>query len=49
MASVAVLFSLNYIISKIGMHVFNPLTFAYLRIIGATVILKPSVVGRKDS
>ena len=39
MASVAVLFSLNYIISKIGMHVFNPLTFAYLRIIGAAVIL----------
>ena len=39
MASVAVLFSLNYIVSKIGMHAFNPLTFAYLRIIGATVIL----------
>ncbi|HEX9460373.1 MAG TPA: DMT family transporter, partial [Thermoanaerobaculia bacterium] len=35
----AVLFSLNYIISKIGMHVFNPLTFAYLRIIAAAVIL----------
>lgn len=39
MASVAVLFALNYIVSKIGMHAFNPLTFAYLRIIGATVIL----------
>jgi drug/metabolite transporter (DMT)-like permease len=39
MASVAVLFAINYIISKIGMHVFNPLTFAYLRVIGATIIL----------
>jgi drug/metabolite transporter (DMT)-like permease len=39
MASVGVLFSLNYIVSKIGMHAFNPLTFAYLRIIGAAIIL----------
>jgi drug/metabolite transporter (DMT)-like permease len=39
MASVSVLFAINYIISKIGMHVFNPLTFAYLRVIGAAIIL----------
>jgi drug/metabolite transporter (DMT)-like permease len=39
MASVAVLFATNYIISKIGMHVFNPLTFAYLRVLAAAIIL----------
>src|SRR5947209_1137790 len=39
MASVSVLFAINYIISKIGMHVFNPLTFAYLRVLAAAIIL----------
>src|SRR5258708_17554748 len=39
MASVAVLFSLNYIISKFGLHSFNPLTFAYLRIVSSALIL----------
>jgi drug/metabolite transporter (DMT)-like permease len=39
MASVSVLFAINYIISKLGMHVFNPLTFAYLRVVGAAIIL----------
>jgi len=39
MASVAVLFSLNYIISKFGLHSFNPLTFAWLRVVGAAIIL----------
>src|SRR6476659_9729256 len=39
MATVAVLFAINYIISKIGMHVFNPLTFAYLRVLAAAIIL----------
>lgn len=39
MATVAVLFSLNYIISKIGLHAFNPLTFAYLRIVSSAIIL----------
>lgn len=39
MAAVSVLFAINYIISKIGMHVFNPLTFAYLRVVGAAIIL----------
>lgn len=39
LASVAVLFSLNYIISKFGLHSFNPLTFAYLRILSSAIIL----------
>jgi drug/metabolite transporter (DMT)-like permease len=39
MAAVSVLFAINYIISKIGMHVFNPLTFAYLRVLAAAIIL----------
>src|SRR3954452_25453444 len=39
MASVSVLFAINYIISKIGMHVFNPLTFAYLRVLAAAILL----------
>ena len=39
MATVAVLFSLNYVISKIGLHSFNPLSFAYLRIVSSALIL----------
>ena len=39
MAAVSVLFAINYIISKIGMHVFNPLTFAYLRVLAAAIVL----------
>jgi drug/metabolite transporter (DMT)-like permease len=39
MATVSVLFAINYIISKLGMHVFNPLTFAYLRVLAAAIIL----------
>jgi drug/metabolite transporter (DMT)-like permease len=39
LASVAVLFSLNYVISKFGLHSFNPLTFAYLRIVSSAIIL----------
>ncbi|MGH9421042.1 MAG: DMT family transporter, partial [Thermoanaerobaculia bacterium] len=39
MASVAVLFSLNYIFSKFALRSFNPLTFTYLRIAGAALIL----------
>src|SRR5260370_3280809 len=39
MASVAVLFSLNYIISKFGLHSFNPLTFADVRIVSSAIIL----------
>ena len=39
MFSVAALFSANYIISKLGMRAFNPLVFAYLRVLGAAVVL----------
>jgi drug/metabolite transporter (DMT)-like permease len=39
MAGVSVLFSLNYIISKIGLHAFNPLTFAWLRIAASALII----------
>lgn len=39
MATVALLFSLNYIISKIGLHAFNPLTFAWLRVAASAIIL----------
>ena len=39
MIAVATLFSLNYIISKIGMRAFTPFVFAYLRIAGAALIL----------
>ena len=36
---VAILFSSNYIISKLAMNSFSPMTFAYLRILGAAVVL----------
>ncbi len=37
--SVAALFSLNYIISKVGMRSFSPLSFAYLRVLGSALLL----------
>ena len=39
MFSVAALFSANYIISKLGMRAFNPLVFAYLRVVGGAILL----------
>jgi len=39
LTSVAVLFSLNYIISKIALGAFNAFTFAYLRVLGAAIVL----------
>jgi drug/metabolite transporter (DMT)-like permease len=36
---VALLFSLNYIVSKLGMKEFAPLAFAWLRVAGAALIL----------
>jgi drug/metabolite transporter (DMT)-like permease len=39
--SVALLFSLNYLISKLGMRELSPLTFAWLRVTGAALILAP--------
>lgn len=37
--TVATLFSLNYIISKLAMHAFTPVTFAYLRIVGSAALI----------
>ncbi len=37
--SVAALFSLNYVISKLGLHAFSPLVFAYLRVLLAALVL----------
>jgi drug/metabolite transporter (DMT)-like permease len=36
---VALLFSLNYIVSKVAMNAFTPLTFAFLRVSGSAVAL----------
>ena len=44
--TVALLFSLNYLISKLGMREFAPLTFAWLRILGAAIIL--SLIARNE-
>jgi drug/metabolite transporter (DMT)-like permease len=37
--TVAALFSANYIISKLGMRAFAPLSFAYLRVLGSALLL----------
>jgi drug/metabolite transporter (DMT)-like permease len=37
--TVAILFSLNYIISKLAMQAFAPLVFAYLRVLGSAILL----------
>ena len=39
LAVVALLFSLNYIISKVALGTFNPVVFAYLRIVGSAIVL----------
>jgi drug/metabolite transporter (DMT)-like permease len=39
LTTVAILFSANYIISKLAMRTFNPLVFAYLRVVGAAIVL----------
>lgn len=38
--AVAALFSLNYIVSKIAMRAFSPIVFAYLRILGAALVMQ---------
>jgi drug/metabolite transporter (DMT)-like permease len=43
---VAFLFSINYVISKLGMREFAPLSFAWLRVVGAALIL--GVIARRD-
>jgi drug/metabolite transporter (DMT)-like permease len=47
LVTVALLFSLNYIISKLGMREFAPLTFAWLRCAGAAVLLAIFARGEK--
>jgi drug/metabolite transporter (DMT)-like permease len=54
LTTVAVLFSVNYIISKLSMQSFAPLVFAYLRVVGSALILNllvrdPEPVSRADS
>ena len=44
--TVALLFSANYLISKLGMREFAPLSFAWLRVAGAAVLL--GIVARGD-
>jgi len=39
LVAVALLFSLNYVASKIGMHAFTPLSFGYLRVLGSAIVL----------
>lgn len=43
--TVAALFSLNYIISKLAMHAFAPLSFAWLRVAGSAILLTPFIRG----
>src|ERR1700719_4505862 len=43
LAAVSALFSLNYILSKLGMHAFSPMRFAYLRVLGSALILNAMV------
>lgn len=38
--TVATLFSLNYIISKVAMHAFHPIAFGYLRVLGSAIVLQ---------
>lgn len=44
--AVATLFSINYIISKVAMHSFAPLSFAWLRVAGSAIVLNAVVPGR---
>jgi drug/metabolite transporter (DMT)-like permease len=45
--TVAILFSANYIISKLAMRAFAPLTFAYLRVAGSAIVLN-AVIRERD-
>jgi drug/metabolite transporter (DMT)-like permease len=44
---VAVLFSINYIVSKMAMATFSPLSFAWLRVAGSAILLNLAV-GRQS-
>src|SRR5258708_33809520 len=39
LSAVALLFSLNYVISKLGLHAFSSMTFAYVRVLGSAIVL----------
>lgn len=43
---VALFFSLNYIVSKLAMHSFAPMSFAWLRVAGAAILLNAFAPGR---
>lgn len=43
--TVSILFSLNYIVSKLSMGSFSPLTFAWLRVAGSAIVLNLIVRG----
>lgn len=47
LTAVAILFSLNYVISKLAMNAFAPLAFAYLRVLGSALVLNLLVRERK--
>src|SRR6476469_2557693 len=53
MFAVASLFSINYIISKVGRRSFEPLSFAWLRVAGSAILLNAAIPGvvfsRRDS
>src|SRR5439155_26330838 len=39
LTAVAILFSSTYVISKLAMTAFSPMSFAYLRVVGAAIVL----------
>ena len=43
--AVNLLFAINYIVSKLGMSSFDPFTFAYLRVVGAAIVLNVLITG----
>ena len=49
LALVAVLFSVHYIVGKIALRSFQPLTFAYLRVLGSAICLLILTGSRKTS
>ena len=55
LTTVAILFSANYIVSKLAMRSFHPLVFAYLRVVGSAIVLNviirerdPAPLTRRD-
>jgi len=47
LTTVALLFSANYIVSKLAMRSITPLVFAYLRVVGAAIVLNAIVHDRE--